>query len=166
MLTLDLAQGSDCLQQLLPGIRIDISASISETADFTRSDLDVMLVRGDGQWHGLHAERLFAEHLTPMCRPQMAPELQTPGDMQHQCLIHADASQQEWQRWWQQCGHGEMTGRHVVFDSLESATSAAVSGYGIAWSVPLPVGRIVLDNRGKIRWALQQWEEFMPLAPA
>lgn len=57
---LDLAQGSDCLQQLLPGIRIDISASISETADFTRSDLDVMLVRGDGQWHGLHAERLFA----------------------------------------------------------------------------------------------------------
>jgi DNA-binding transcriptional LysR family regulator len=126
----------DSLQQLLPGIRIDISTSISDTADFTRSDLDVILVRGDGQWHGLHAERLFAEHLTPMCHPQMALELQTPGDMQHHYLIHADSSQQEWQRWWQQCGNGEMAGRHMVFDSLESATSAAVSGYGIALGDP------------------------------
>gem|GEM_PF-512561 len=126
----------DSLEQLLPGIRIDISTSISDTPDFTGAELDAMLVRGDGQWHGLHAERLFAEHLTPMCRPDMALELHTPADMQHHCLIHADTSQQAWQGWWQQYGSGEMTARHVVFDSLESATGAAVLGYGIALGDP------------------------------
>ena len=126
----------DSLQQLLPGIRIDISTSISDTPDFTGLELDAMLVRGDGQWYGLHAERLFAEHLTPMCRPDMALELHTPADMQHHCLIHADTSQQAWQGWWQQYGSGEMTVRHVVFDSLESATGAAVLGYGIALGDP------------------------------
>lgn len=126
----------DSLQQLLPGIRIDISTSISDTPDFSRSDLDAMLVRGNGQWHGLHAARLFAEHLTPMCRPEMALTLRVPADLQHQCLIHADASQQEWQYWWQQYGTGTMAARHVVFDSLESAIGAAALGYGIALGDP------------------------------
>lgn len=126
----------DSLQQLLPGIRIDISTSISDTPEFSGSDLDAMLVRGDGQWHGLHAERLFAEHLTPMCRPDMAQELHSPADMQHHCLIHADANQQEWQSWWRKYGSGDMAERHVVFDSLESATGAAALGYGIVLGDP------------------------------
>ncbi|QBJ79949.1 LysR substrate-binding domain-containing protein [Aquitalea sp. USM4] len=126
----------DSLQQLLPGIRVDISTSISDTPDFTGTELDAMLVRGDGQWHGLHAERLFAEHLTPMCCPALARELHSPADMQQHCLIHADAGQQAWQGWWRQYGSGEMAGRHVEFDSLESATGAAVLGYGIALGDP------------------------------
>ncbi|WP_338620174.1 LysR substrate-binding domain-containing protein [Paludibacterium sp. THUN1379] len=124
------------LQQQLPGLRLDITTSVHDQPDFSQREPDAMIVRGHGPWPGLHAQRLFAEHLTPMCSPDLARDLKQPADLQPHCLIHADADHHEWQTWWQQFGSGTLPGQSLIFDSLDSATSAAALGYGIALGDP------------------------------
>ncbi len=126
----------DSIQQRLPGIHLEISTTVSDTPQFSNTEFDAMIVRGNGQWDGLYAELLFPEQLTPMCSSELAIDLHSPVDVESYRLIHANSSQEEWQAWWRQFATGPLLGQHMVFDSLEAATSAAVQGYGIALGDP------------------------------
>ncbi|WP_349584253.1 LysR substrate-binding domain-containing protein [Vogesella oryzagri] len=126
----------DAIQQCLSGTHLEISTAVSDTPEFSNTEFDAMIVRGNGQWDGLHAELLFPEQLTPMCSPALAIDLHSPAEMETCRLIHANASRDEWQAWWRQFSTDSLPGQHLVFDSLEVATSAAVQGYGVVLGDP------------------------------
>ncbi|HEX8955279.1 MAG TPA: LysR substrate-binding domain-containing protein [Burkholderiaceae bacterium] len=140
----------DALQQLLPGITLAISTSVSDAAEFVADNIDAMIVRGSGEWPGMHSVELFPERLTPMCRPDLAVGINAPQDMTSQCLLHAGAGRREWQAWLAMAGIKGPCKQNLEFDCLEVALNAAAMGYGIAMGDPrmvqgkLATGELVL----------------------
>lgn len=140
----------DAIQQLLPGITLGISTSVSDEPKFAADDIDAMIVRGSGGWPGMHSVELFPEQLTPMCSPDLAICINSPQDLTSQCLLHAGPGRQEWQAWLAMVGVDERFEQDLEFDSLEVALSAAAMGYGIAMGDPrmaqsrLATGELVL----------------------
>lgn len=124
------------LQQLLPGVTLAISTSASDEPLFAGDDVDAMIVRGSGIWPGMYALPLFAEQLTPMCRPELATAMRSAHDLATQCLLHAGVGGQAWQAWLAMAGVVADAAPALQFDSLEGALSAAAMGYGVALGDP------------------------------
>src|ERR1700732_3148349 len=53
-----------------PEIDLRVSATMHHV-DFAREDVHIPVRHGDGNWAGLHPERLCAEELFPVCRPAL-----------------------------------------------------------------------------------------------
>lgn len=140
----------DTIQQLLPGVSLHISTSVSDEPEFAADDMDAMIVRGSGGWAGMHLVELFPEQLTPMCSPDLAISMRSPEDLTNQCLLHAGKGRKEWQAWLAMTGVKTELQQCLEFDSLEVALSAAAMGYGIALGDPrmaqskLATGELVL----------------------
>lgn len=107
------------------------------------SDADLSIVVGTGPWHGLEAERLFAQRFTPACAPAFLERhcVRAFGDLSGQTLIVHDARRDGWERWAKL--HGVATlrpGKLVRVDTMFAAAEAAEKGLGIAL-VSAPLGR-------------------------
>lgn len=126
----------DAIQQCLPGTHLEISTTVSDSPESGNAGFDAMILRGTGQWDGMQSALLFQELLTPMCSAELAMDMNTPAELENCRLIHANAGQHEWQEWWRTFAGAPMPEQHLVFDSLEAATSAAIQGYGIALADP------------------------------
>jgi LysR family glycine cleavage system transcriptional activator len=53
-----------------PNVDLRVSAT-THYVDFAREDVDVAIRHGDGNWPGLHMERLYSERLFPVCSPKL-----------------------------------------------------------------------------------------------
>src|SRR3954468_5532664 len=53
-----------------PDIDLRISATMPHV-DFANEDVDLAVRHGEGQWSGLHVERLCSEQLFPVCSPKL-----------------------------------------------------------------------------------------------
>lgn len=126
----------EAIERQLPGLSLQISTSVSDEPAFADGATDAMIVRGNGDWAGLHALRLFPEQLTPMCRPDRAIGLRSPQDVSQLCLLHASHERQEWRAWLAMAGVEQPVAQGLAFDSLEVALSAATLGHGIAMGDP------------------------------
>jgi LysR family transcriptional regulator, glycine cleavage system transcriptional activator len=114
-----------------PQIEISISSSAS-LVDFARSDFDVALRFGLGQWAGLDAIHLFDEWITPVASPSLLkqrgkPSMQALGDWP----LLGDPSNR-WQEWFAHFG-GVAPRKFVAsFADTETLHRAAAEGLGIA----------------------------------
>jgi LysR family glycine cleavage system transcriptional activator len=73
-----------------PNIRLSIVSDM-ELVDFQRSDVDMALRYGSGQYHGLQVDRLMTETLFPVCSPRLIGDsggLHRPADLAQHCLLH------------------------------------------------------------------------------
>lgn len=119
--------------QLYPDIDVRIKASDTEV-DFVREDVDVAIYYGKGEYDGLVADRLFEEHLTPVCTAQLLDDkpLNHPDDLKNHTLLH-DASPEEWRLWLK---HADVQGIDVehgtVFSHSGMVLQAARHGQGVA----------------------------------
>src|SRR5690606_4121891 len=62
-------------------LRLETSSSL---VDFLRSDVQIAIRFGMGQWPGLHAEKLLDEWLVPVCTPKLLARhgpVSTAGDL-------------------------------------------------------------------------------------
>src|SRR6266853_130917 len=78
-----------------PEIDLRISATLHHV-DFVREDVDLAVRHGDGNWEGLHVERLSAEQLFPVCSPKLADgrqRLSKPADVLKFPLLHLDSKE-------------------------------------------------------------------------
>lgn len=116
-----------------PEIDLRISATLHHV-DFAREDVDLAVRHGDGNWPGLHFERLSREEIFPVCSPRLldGDGLRQPSDVLRYTLLHLD-SRNDWARWLEvagvtagEVGHGPIMNR----DSM--VIDAAVDGQGIA----------------------------------
>lgn len=99
---------------------------------------DLAILRGDGDWPGYDAQRLFGETVFPVCAPGYAvnhPHLAGPEDLLNQSLIEVTSNHTEWLNWktWLSELGTEPDVRHSTFvNTYPLAIQAALDGLGIA----------------------------------
>ena len=129
-----------------PDIDLRISATVA-LADFKRDRVDLAIRLGHGSYPGLHAERLFAESLTPLCSPELLKRkgrLSKPDDLRKHRLIHDTSipgagEQRGWEQWLTFAGAKHVSAyRGARFTLAELAMQAAIDGAGVV------LGRVVL----------------------
>jgi LysR family glycine cleavage system transcriptional activator len=123
-------------QDANPGIEVRISTS-THLVDFQREEVDIAVRYGHGVWPGLRADWLMAEHIFPVCSPDLlndARPLRTPEDLAHHTLLHTTVSREDWQLWLTAAGlPGTIaTRRGMTFDEGFMAIQAAMEGLGVA----------------------------------
>lgn len=125
---------------LKPGadVRVDVSSTLT---DFDRDAIDVAIRFGQGSYAGLHADRLFADVVFPVCSPALLKSrkpIREPRDLLQYTLIHMDWEAQgavwpNWRMWMQAAGvagFDDRRGLHFSHSSL--AIQAALDGQGVA----------------------------------
>ncbi len=133
-----------------PGIELHIEATL-RYADFTRDPVDAAIRFGRGPWEGLHSEPILDLDYFPVCSPALAsaaPALRAPADLARQTLIHVEQTPDAWANWLRDTGVDGLTPRrHVTYDHVGIALSAAASGQGVALSTEILCQRWLDDGR-------------------
>jgi LysR family glycine cleavage system transcriptional activator len=117
-----------------PDIELRIETSI-QMADFAKSDLDVAIRFGLGDWPGLACEKICNIIGTPVCSPNYAHanKLKEIDDIRHCQLIGLPLEERAWERLAEAAGLQDFKPEHSLFlDSLLSTSRAAEQGLGLA----------------------------------
>ncbi|XOV77829.1 MAG: transcriptional regulator GcvA [Aestuariibacter sp.] len=117
-----------------PDIDVRIKAVDSDDG-FLLDDVDLAIFYGRGRWSGLHADKLYAEYLTPVCSPMLLSgdkPLEKLDDLKFHQLLH-DTSREQWKTW---IRHFNILGVNVnqgpIFSHSMMILQAAALGQGIA----------------------------------
>jgi LysR family glycine cleavage system transcriptional activator len=117
-----------------PEINLTVSAAMHHV-DFAREEVDLAVRHGEGNWSGLHVERLCAEQLFPVCSPKLVAgrqRLNTPADFRKFPILHLEGSK-DWQRWLEAAGVPDADQvRGPVLNRASMLIDAAADGQGIA----------------------------------
>lgn len=120
--------------QAYPDIELRVSASLHHV-DFAREDVDVAVRHGDGNWPGLDAVRLCAEHLFAVCSPKLVSarrRIAQPTDVLQFPLLHLD-DRKPWARWFAAAGlAAPEISPGTVLNRPSMVIDAAVDGQGVA----------------------------------
>lgn len=104
---------------------------------FLDDSVDVAVYYGKGNWPGLHATKLLAEYLTPMCSPlllQRGKALDSLQDLGQHTLLH-DNTRSAWKNWLQAFSvKGVNVNQGPIFSHTMLVLQAAAIGQGIALS--------------------------------
>jgi len=137
-------------QQRHPDIEVRISTSI-ELADLERGDIDCAIRSGRGNWTGTEADRLFAEHFTPVCSPSLLDgeiPLNNPADLEDHTLLHAKLRPDDWRIWLIAAGLPNLESRQIqMFETRNFAIAAAIRGLGVAIIDPALITEELKDGR-------------------
>jgi LysR family glycine cleavage system transcriptional activator len=122
------------------------------------ADSDVAIIYGRGNFPGLHAEKLLALTITPVCAPQLCTgdrPLRRPQDLADHVLLHDDTGEfydreAFWEVWLRAAGaEGVATAHGPHFSHAVLALEAAREGVGVVATMPvlaaadLEAGRLV-----------------------
>lgn len=118
-----------------PGIAVRLETS-QEVIDFSRTQADVAIRTGKGDWPGLRSHFVMRNHFTPMLSPKLAESvggIREPLDLLKLRII--DPADAWWRIWFTAAGHpdvalGTYPRSRLGAQSFEAA--AAVAGHGIA----------------------------------
>src|SRR6266850_7454028 len=116
-----------------PDIDLRVSATMHHV-DFAREEVDLAVRHGDGNWAGLHVERLSGEQLFPICSPKLVDgrRLSKPADVLKFPLLHLD-TRNDWPTWLDAAGVPDAEVPHgPVMNRASMLIDAAVDGQGIA----------------------------------
>ncbi len=120
---------------LHPHIDIQLHSSM-DVVDFERSDIDVAIRGGDGQWPDWDCVLLAPIELVPVCSPGLQKSLKPdrfPGDLGHVTLLHSKARPNDWRKWLQAvCAPTDRARTGITFDNGSLAYQAAIDGAGVA----------------------------------
>lgn len=104
-------------------------------ADFARSDNDIAIQFGEGDWANVHMHRLFRDQIAPVCSPRLLERdtLKTPSDLIRFTLLNAKYRNRDWTEWLTASGGPPFDElKKLTFESSMLAYQAAVEGLGIA----------------------------------
>lgn len=137
-------------QERYPDVELQISASIG-LIDFNKSNTDMAIYYGHGDWHDIEVHFLRNVLLLPVCSPRLltsAKPLATPDDLRRHTLIHVSSRPHEWPEWLQLAGV-EYTGfsKGLKLSSSQLATAAAQEGLGIALADSTLTSREIKEGR-------------------
>lgn len=118
-----------------PGIAVRLETS-QEIVDFTRTEADVAIRSGTGEWPGLKAHFLMKSDFTPMLSPALAETIggvREPADLLKLRII--DPGDTWWPYWFAAAGLAEadLEGRPISrFGAQAFEAAAAIAGQGVA----------------------------------
>jgi len=148
-----------------PEIDLKISADMHHV-DFAREEVDLAVRHGDGNWPGLHVERLSADQVFPVCSPKLLKgrqRLAKPADVLKFSLLHLESGR-DWGAWLDAAGVPDAkVSLGPVMNRASMLIDAAVEGQGIAlarttlaaWD--LLNGRLVRPFTEALRVARTYW---------
>lgn len=155
-----------------PDISIRVDARL-ELVDFDRDGVDVAVRLGNGDYPGMHVDRLFNEEIVPVCHPKFLEgphPLKHPRDLEHYRLLHVDWGTKmtgpipDWNMWLTSAGVDNVDATKGSVFTIESmAISAAVRGNGIALASTYAVaeeieeGRLVIPFARSLRTHTSYW---------
>jgi LysR family glycine cleavage system transcriptional activator len=135
-----------------PGIAVRLETS-QEMVDFSRTQADIAVRSGKGEWPGLRTHFLMHNHFTPMLSPALAATIggvKTPEDILKLRII--DPGDPWWPVWFAAAGlpDVDLTGRPVSrFGAQAFEASAAIAGQGVAilhpefYTADIALGRLI-----------------------
>ena len=116
----------------------DVELDINETTgriDFPRSDIDIAVYFGNGDWDDVETHFLRHSERVPVCSPKLLKKLpiESPEDLLKHKLFYVKRRKDEWVSWFE---HSDITfkpkQRPISFSSGSLAVNAALEGMGIA----------------------------------
>lgn len=126
-------------------LRIETSARL---VDFNRSDVDLAIRMGDGEWPDVRAELLFAQRVFPVCAPAVGKKLESFGDIAAQSIIRDASSIFTWEQWFALRGAAPVPLlRGCVYDDPALCLEAALAGQGVTLAWDLLVADALADGR-------------------
>ncbi|MEZ2221569.1 transcriptional regulator GcvA [Rhizobium sp. RCC_161_2] len=125
-----------------PRIEVRLSSS-AVAANFETQNLDAAIRSGDGNWPGLHAEKLVEVDLVPVCSPALLEEfpLKVANDLSKVRLLHSMARPNDWATWLEKAGAKVDASQGVRFENSALAYEAASAEVGVAIAVRVFVER-------------------------
>lgn len=122
-------------QSQYPDVELQITAS-TEVIDFNKSNTDMAIYFGHGDWHDIEVHFLNKVFLVPVCSPSLLNNkhpLNEPRDLHNYTLIHVSKRLYEWPEWLQ-LSDIVYSGfdRGLQLSSSQLATAAAQEGLGVA----------------------------------
>ena len=118
------------LTQAFPEIDLRLKTN-NNRADLLEEGLDCFIRFGDGAWHGTEAQPLQEAPLSPVCAPQIAARLSSPGDLHGEQLLRS-YRRDEWSLWFAEAGVETPALHGWTFDSSLAMVDAVIQGAGIA----------------------------------
>ncbi len=104
--------------------------------DFAREDVDIAIrYMADGVQHGLRADKLFDDALTPLAGRAYRHKLKAPTDLLDVPLIDTTGDF-DWPLWLRSAGIRKPFRPAIIFDSTKIAVDAAMEGSGVAIGPP------------------------------
>lgn len=123
-------------QKAHPDIDVRITTSTS-LVDFRSGDVDAAIRYGRGQWPGLRADWLTADHLFPVCSPALLTgrkALRQPQDLAGYTLLYSSGYDDDWRLWLTAAGLPTDISKQpgLTFDMIFMTLQAAIDGLGVA----------------------------------
>jgi LysR family glycine cleavage system transcriptional activator len=122
-------------RKLHPDMRVRIDATI-ELADPDRSDIDLAIRVGSGNWPKVKVEPLLPQEVFPVCAPELAAQLSEPADLAKLPVVRDANSNLSWDLWLKPFGLSEdMLAAGDSFTDASLCLDAAIAGQGVmlAW---------------------------------
>ena len=117
-----------------PDIQLDINASVA-LIDFPRSDIDLAVYFGHGDWQNVECSFLRHSERVPVCSPTLLEKysIKTPKDLLEHKLFFVKQRKDEWEAWFDLVDtEYDMRKYPISFSSSSLAVKAAAEGVGIA----------------------------------
>lgn len=115
------------------GVDVEITTSM-HLVDFTRSDVDLAVRYGKGQWPGLDSHLLIREELVLVCSPKLLENGQGPkaaADLKQLPLLHVRPKLSDWQEWFSAAGISHCSPeKGIGFQSSPLMLDAVEAGLG------------------------------------
>lgn len=114
-----------------PQVALRLDASYRVVDLVTELDVDAAIRLGRGGWPGVHATRLTALHVFPVCSPSLARGLRRPEDLARQRILTDDSHYDEWPRWFHAAGADCRVEHSRHFNDDNMLLQAAIAGQGV-----------------------------------
>lgn len=118
-----------------PDIELRFTATL-RLLNFDRDGVDIAIRFGTGPDYGVFSEPLYRGFITPMMRPDIAAQVNTPADLLNETLIHDESldflnTPPDWARWFAEAdvSHGPLKGPH--FTQADHGLDMALEGGGV-----------------------------------
>lgn len=111
-------------------IEVQLTTS-SAPLNFSREDIDAGIQLGEGDWGGVHVQRLIPNILIPVAASSRA--VKARSKLQGETLLHSLARPEDWTLWLKGAGIPSNAGRREMrYETSLLAYQAAIEGHGVA----------------------------------
>jgi LysR family glycine cleavage system transcriptional activator len=117
-----------------PDVKLELSSSAG-LVDFDRSETDMAVYFGNGDWPDIEMHLLRHYHQTPVCSPKLLEKcgVNNPEDILQYTLLHVTKRQDDWLNWFQKAGVNYKELKQGMNLSSGALTAvAAINGLGVA----------------------------------
>ncbi|MGI6851315.1 LysR substrate-binding domain-containing protein [Mesorhizobium sp. 1B3] len=146
-----------------PGVRLRIDATAG-LVDLDRSDVEVAIRLGSGNWPGMRAELLLAQEIFPVCAPSIGAKLREIRDLATSWAIEDENAMITWDSWFEAAGVPPVPMQSGArFTDPLLCLESVIAGHGVmlAWQLlaadALADGRLIAPFGVRAQSGLGYW---------